>query len=87
MTLLWILTGASLLLAFAAWARARRLGRRLDQLSEMYWELKYQHGELRAQLQQQTRPGESAPSAGQAPRPTTDTAAREAFVPLTSLRR
>ena len=40
MTLLWIVTGASLLLAFAAWGRARRIGRRLDQLSEMYWELK-----------------------------------------------
>jgi hypothetical protein len=54
----------------------------------MYWELKYQHGELRAQLQ--ARAGGSEPGAGQASRkpPTpAGTGPSEGFVPLTSLRR
>lgn len=83
MTLLWFTAGASLLVAFAAWSQARKTAKRLAQLSEMYWELKYQNGELRVRLQQQT---------GDAPAPVPQNAApperpREAFVPLTSLKR
>ena len=80
MTLLWLVTGASLLVAGVAWSRARRVGRRLEQLTEMYWELKYQHGELRAQLQRRSG-GEADAAAAPASRPV------DAFVPLTSLRR
>ena len=81
MTLLWILTGASLAVAFVAWSKARRVGRRLEQLAEMYWELKYQHGELRARLQR-TQGGEPDVPATPAPQRPAD-----GFVPLTSLRR
>lgn len=81
MTLLWLITGASLAMAFAAWSRARRIGRRLDQLTEMYWELKYQAGELRAQVQR-SRGGEPEPVATPAPQRPAD-----GFIPLTSLRR
>ena len=50
MTLQWFVTGASLLVALIALNQARRTARRLEQLSQNYWELKYQNGELRVQL-------------------------------------
>jgi hypothetical protein len=80
MPLLWFITGASLIVAFVAWSKARRTAKRLEQLSQMYWELKYQHGELRVQLQRMT---------GDVPHPTPAPPAHpgEAFVPLASLKR
>lgn len=47
---LWLLAGTGWLLAFAALATARRVSRRLAQLSEQYWQLKYEHGELKARV-------------------------------------
>ena len=41
MTLQWLLTGAAVLVAAAAFAKARRLARRLERLTESYWELRY----------------------------------------------
>ena len=83
MTLLWVVTGAALALALAAWLTARRAAARLAQLSEMYWELKYQQLELRRQI-------ERLPDADAAAAPPAARAAAppgESFVPLTSLRR
>jgi hypothetical protein len=81
MTFLWLVTGASLAVAVAAWISARRAAARLAQLSEMHWELKYQHLELRKQVDR--IPGAEPPAASTpAPPPP-----RESFVPLTSLRR
>jgi hypothetical protein len=82
MTLLWSLTGVSLLVALAAWIRARRCAKRLEQLSQMYWELKYQHGELRVQVQRLG--GDASPPQ---PVPTSAERPADAFVPLTSLKR
>ena len=79
MTGLWLVTGAALALAVVAWVSARRTARRLAQLSEMYWELKYQHLELRKQLQGAPPPG--PPATPEAP------PSRESFIPLASLRR
>jgi hypothetical protein len=81
MNMLWIVTGASLLVALLAWNRARRTARRLEQLSQMYWELKYQHGELRVQVQRLTGEGPRVSSAPPSPPPT------DSFIPLTSLKR
>ena len=83
MTLLWFIAGASLVAALVAWSQARRTAKRLEQLSQMYWELKYQQGELRVLLQ---RLGGAAPSANQPP---TEPAARppDGFIPLKSLKR
>jgi hypothetical protein len=81
MTLLWLITGASLAVALAAWSLARRTARRLDQFSQMHWELKYKHGELRLQIQRmvgETPPTEVPVSPEQPP---------ETFIPLTSLKR
>ena len=79
MTFLWFVTSASLAVALVALVQARRTARRLEQLTQNYWELKYQNGELRVQLQQLT--GESPP---QAPTPAQG---RDSFVPLASLKR
>ena len=81
MTLLWLITGAALALAIAAWITARRAAARLAQLSEMYWELKYQHLELRKQIDRISGT-EAPPVPTPAPPPP-----KESFVPLTSLRR
>jgi hypothetical protein len=82
MILLWCVTAAALALALVGWSKARRTGRRLEQLTDMYWELKYQHGELRAQLQ---RPVGSEASATATPTPRSQPT--DAFVPIASLRR
>jgi hypothetical protein len=81
MILPWAVAAAALAVAVASWVVARRNARRLAQLSQMYWELKYQHGELRAQVQQFT--GKTAsPASVPAPPPPAD-----AFIPLASVRR
>jgi hypothetical protein len=88
LTLLWILSGAAFVIAMLAWRTARDAARRLDQLSQMYWALKYQHGELRGQLLQTSsappRPVETAPGRSAAG---TEASPTDAFVPLSSLRR
>jgi hypothetical protein len=80
-TLLWIVAGVSLGLALMAWRKARRTARRLEQVSQMYWELKYQHGELRVQVQRLTGTGATPPS----PTPAPPGQPGDSFVPLASL--
>ena len=80
MMMLWILASLSMVVAAASWAKARRASRQLAQLTERYWELKYQHGELRAQMARYL-----APEVGPVPPPQQPVA--EAFVPLASLKR
>ena len=81
MTFLWLLTAASLLTAVLAWTKTRRLAKRVERLTESYWELRYEHGQLRARVnrldpdQPITAP-ETALRAG-----------TTAFVPLSSLKR
>jgi hypothetical protein len=87
MTWLWVVTGAALLVAVASWLTARRAARRAAQLSELYWELKYQQAELRnAVLGSGSRnaPAVDTPATPPqpAPRPPADS-----FIPLKSLRR
>jgi len=81
LTLQWLLAGAAVIVALAAWAKARRLAKRLERLTESYWELRYEHGQLRARvnrLDPETVPsgGDSAPAG----------APGTAFVPLSSLK-
>ena len=79
-TLLSFVTAVALLVALVAWRQARRTAKRLEQLTQMYWELKYQHGELRVQLQG----GGSAPSSEI---PAQVASAGGAFIPLTAVKR
>jgi len=81
LTLLWLLAAAAAFLAVAALAKARRLAKRLERLTESYWELRYEHGQLRARvnrLDPEQPPAASEPAA----QPGTT-----AFVPLSSLKR
>jgi hypothetical protein len=81
-TLLSLVAALSLLIALVAWRQARRTAKRLEQLTQMYWELKYQHGELRTRLQDS---GPSTPSPEETPAQVA--AAGTAFIPLTALKR
>ena len=89
MTFLSMLTAAALVAALLAWRQARNTARRLEQLSQMYWELKYQHGELRVQLQRLISPaaaGSGSPQdAGSADAPATRP--KDGFIPISSLKR
>ena len=76
MAVLAVFTGLAVVIAVAALARTRLIGRRLDHLVESYWELRYEHGQLRAQLNQQH--GKADPS---------EPAGTTAFVPLSSIKR
>jgi hypothetical protein len=82
MTLPWLIAGAALVVALVAWSRARRTAKRLAQLSEMYWELKYQQGELRLRVQRLTGEVPSSPAPPAPPGQPGDS-----FVPLQSLKR
>jgi hypothetical protein len=84
MTFPWFIAGASLVVALVAWSQARRTAKRLAQLSEMYWELKYQHGELRVRVQRLE--GEPPTSLSQ-PSQAAAGPPGESFVPLNSLKR
>ena len=81
MILLWLLTGAALLIAAAALLKVRRVSRRLERLTESYWELRYEHGQLRARVAR-VDPDQPAAAAADAPHP----AGTTAFVPLSSLK-
>jgi hypothetical protein len=76
---LWLVTVSGWFLALGALATARRLSRRVSHLTEQYWELKYEHGELKARVK------------AIAPTPEEQVAApppvRETFVPLASVKR
>lgn len=80
MTLLWLVTVAALFAALLAYRRARRTARKLEELTLMYWELRYQYGELRAQRA-------AAGSAGSGQAPASEPRQTPGFVPLASLRR
>ena len=80
MTLLWLLTVATALLAGVALAKARRLAKRLERLTESYWELRYEHGQLRARV---NRLDPEQPAASEP----TGQSGTTAFVPLSSLKR
>ena len=72
MTSSMIVALAALVMAAVAYAQSRRTARQLAQITEMYWQLKFDHGELKAKVD----PAVPAP-----PKP------QETFVPLTQLKR
>ena len=70
--MLTVLTALALAVAVVALVQARRSARQLARLTEMYWQLKYEHGELKATL---------TPVSAPAPPPVS------AFVPLGAIKR
>ena len=84
MSVQWLLIGAALLFAVGAFLRARRVARRLERLTESYWELRYDHGQLRARVARlDPDAGAPSPTPGE---PTQQSGATQ-FVPLSSLKR
>ena len=78
----WLATGAALVIAFAALSRVRSLGRRLETLTRHHWELRYEHGELRAHMRrlnledpERARDDDAPPAPG------------GSFIPLSALKR
>jgi len=76
-----LLALAAFIVAVSAYTRARRVAKRLERLTESYWELRYEYGQLRARLSR-LEPSTETP-ADPAVRQTGTTA----FVPLSSLKR
>jgi len=83
----WLLTVLSIFVALAALVRVRRAARRLERLSESYWELRYESGQLKARVTRlETAVGPIAVSA----EPDADVphaAAPTSFIPLSSLKK
>lgn len=72
MTSATIVALVALVVAVAAYAQSRRTARQLAQVTELYWQLKFDHGELKAKVD---------PAVPVAAKP------KETFVPLTQLKR
>ena len=79
-----MLTGAAVIVAVASLVKARRLAKRLERLTESYWELRYEHGQLRARVNR-LDPETATSGAGNETAPVGSGAT--AFVPLSSLKR
>ena len=69
---LWVVAVLALVVAVAALAYARHTAQKLAHVTEMYWQLKFDHGELKAKVD---------------PAPPTATEPKATFVPLTQLKR
>jgi hypothetical protein len=83
MVTLWLVVGAALVLGVVAWLRISRLSRRLERLTQSYWDLRYEHGQLAARLAREDSGGVRPSAAGPAPvQP-----GPAAFVPLSALKR
>jgi hypothetical protein len=87
MLMLWWLAGAALVVALAAFWAARRTARRLDLLTQSYWELRYEFTRLRGSA------ADPASAAGAddgpvrvAPPPAPSPAPQTSFVSLSSLK-
>jgi hypothetical protein len=50
LTVLWLLTIAALFIAVVAVLQARRTSKRLDRVTESYWEVRYEVAQLRARV-------------------------------------
>jgi hypothetical protein len=73
---------AAFVLALVALVRAKRASRRLDRLTESYWELRYEYTELRAGIARL-----ESPEAVAAPKDASPQPGATNFVPLSSLKR
>ena len=79
---LWVLAGIGLLVAVMALVKARSVSRKLDALTQSYWELRYEYTRLRSQLARLDPevPDPAAAAPPQAPASVT-------FVPLSTMRK
>jgi hypothetical protein len=75
-----LFAAVALLVALVALASARRTRQRLEQLQQSYWDLRYEHGRLKAQVKRLDPEEAPEPEPAAAPPSTT-------FIPLSSLKR
>ena len=79
---LWSVVAVALLMGLIALRRIRRLTRKLDALTQSYWELRYDYTRLRSQVARldpdQQQEGASEPAAA---------ATSVSFVPLSAIRK
>jgi hypothetical protein len=78
---LWTLAAAALLIALIACAWARRVARRLEVLTQSYWELRYDYTRLRSQV------ARLDPEQPEPPAPEPAAPASVSFVPLSAIRK
>jgi hypothetical protein len=78
---LWIVAGVALLVALGAVVSARRTVRKLDALTQSYWELRYDFTRLRSQV---ARLDPDEPEEAPASPPASS---QVAFVPLSSMKK
>ena len=73
---LWVVAGLAFLVAAAALASTRRLSRRLDAMTQSYWELRYDYTRLRSQVSRlDPEQVEEAAAAAESPRVTASASA------------
>jgi hypothetical protein len=77
---LWVIAGIALLVAVVALALTRRVARKLEALTQSYWELRYDYTRIRSQVSRldpdEQRADEPVPAASQV-----------TFVPLSSMKK
>jgi hypothetical protein len=73
----WMVAAGAAVIAAASWIVARRAARQVRDVTAMYWQLKFEHGELKARLDK-TTPDPGAPP---------HTPPGTQFVPLSSVKR
>jgi hypothetical protein len=77
----WVVPVLGVLLALSALAWVRRLSRRLERLSQSYWELRYDYTRLRSQLSRLDPEQAAEPETPPPPPPSVS------FVPLSTIRK
>jgi hypothetical protein len=77
---LWLVAGLALVVGVAAFWSTRRLARKLDGLTQAYWELRYDYTRLRSQVNR-LDPEQAEPAPDPSPAPSS-----VSFVPLSSLK-
>lgn len=78
---LWAFAAVGVLFGVLGYSLGRRNARKLEQLSQSYWELRYQHGQLRAQVNRLDPEHQPEPPPEMPDRPAQN------FIPLSSLKR
>ena len=80
----WVVAGLGLLLAVMALGLARRQARRIDALTQSYWELRYEYTRLRARLARLDPEADPESAAPADPEPASPSVT---FVPLSAIRK
>jgi hypothetical protein len=77
----WVVAALGVLLALTALAWLRRVSRRLEKLTQSYWELRYDYTRLRSQLSRLD------PDQPAEPEPPAAASSSVSFVPLSTIRK